>query len=99
MFTAQLEKSRQATDLANLRSSYAEAVADYLGGSDNTGEGTAYKMQNKNNKLDVIDLSAVPEDLGSVLTSSKELKNGTKYKVTATYDDATKKMKIDIVTG
>ena len=30
IFTAQLEKSREATDLANVRSAYAELVAQYL---------------------------------------------------------------------
>ena len=30
IFTAQLEKAREATDLANVRSAYAEAVANYL---------------------------------------------------------------------
>lgn len=30
IFTAQLEKSREATDLSNVRSAYAELVADYL---------------------------------------------------------------------
>ena len=30
MFTSQLERSREATDLSNIRAAYAEAVADYL---------------------------------------------------------------------
>lgn len=30
IFTSQLEKAREATDLANLRAAYAEAVAGYL---------------------------------------------------------------------
>ena len=30
VFTTQLERSREATDLSNIRSAYAEAVADYL---------------------------------------------------------------------
>ena len=30
VFTAQLEKSREATDLANVRSAYAEIMAQYL---------------------------------------------------------------------
>lgn len=30
IFTAQLEKSREATDMANIRSAYAEVVSDYL---------------------------------------------------------------------
>ncbi len=30
VFTTQLEKSREATDLANIRSAYAELMSDYL---------------------------------------------------------------------
>lgn len=30
IFTSQLERSREATDLSNIRAAYAEAVADYL---------------------------------------------------------------------
>ena len=30
VFTAQLEKSREATDLANVRSAYAEMMTEYL---------------------------------------------------------------------
>lgn len=30
IFTTQLEKSREATDLSNVRSAYAQVVADYL---------------------------------------------------------------------
>ena len=30
VFTTQLERSREATDLANIRSAYAEAMTDYL---------------------------------------------------------------------
>ena len=30
IFSAQLEKAREATDLANVRSAYAEVIADYL---------------------------------------------------------------------
>ena len=30
VFTSQLERSREATDLSNIRAAYAEAVADYL---------------------------------------------------------------------
>ena len=37
IFTAQLEKAREATDLANIRSAYAELTAEYLtNGSDTT---------------------------------------------------------------
>ena len=37
IFTAQLEKAREATDLANIRAAYAEASADLL-----TNEGSNY---------------------------------------------------------
>ncbi len=37
VFTSQLERSREATDLSNIRAAYAEAVADYLA----TGASTA----------------------------------------------------------
>ncbi len=33
IFTAQLEKARDATSVANMRSAYAEAMADYMSGS------------------------------------------------------------------
>ena len=32
VFTTQLERSREATDMSNIRAAYAEAVADYLAG-------------------------------------------------------------------
>ena len=31
VFTSQLERSKEATDLSNIRAAYAEVVADYLG--------------------------------------------------------------------
>ena len=37
VFTTQLEKSRESTDLANIRSAYAECVTDFL-----TNAGTSY---------------------------------------------------------
>ena len=39
VFTSQLEKSREATDMANVRSAYAEVVTKYLTDNDST-----YKM-------------------------------------------------------
>lgn len=44
VFTSQLEKARQSTDVANLRSSYAEAMTAYLSG-DATGVGGTYVVQ------------------------------------------------------
>lgn len=81
VFNTQLEKSRQATDLANLRSSYAEAMANYLSNNAADADGSDYKMQNKNNKLDLVDLSALQSDLASALTSSTTLTSGSEYHV------------------
>ena len=39
VFTTQLEKSREATDIANVRSAYAQVVANYITNAD-----TAYSM-------------------------------------------------------
>jgi len=62
VFTTQLEKARQSTDLANIRSSFAEATAEAL----TTGaaaSGSEYTVQNKNGKLDKIDLSGLTGEL------------------------------------
>ena len=64
VFNAQLEKSREATDLANLRSAYGEAVADALTASDNAGKSVSYKMQQKTSGMDV-DLANLPDPLAN----------------------------------
>ena len=38
IFTSQLERSKEATDLSNIRAAYAEAVADYLGAGATTSK-------------------------------------------------------------
>ena len=43
VFTTQLERARCATDIANLRSSYAEAVAGALA-EQNSASGASYKI-------------------------------------------------------
>lgn len=46
VFTTQLEKSREATDIANVRSAYAAMVAEYITtGSDQSMSVTAKQMQ------------------------------------------------------
>lgn len=42
VFTAQLEKSREATDLSNIRAAYAECSAALLSGTDDTTSGVKY---------------------------------------------------------
>ena len=41
VFTTQLERAREATDIANIRSAYAEATAAILAGEDTEGSFTA----------------------------------------------------------
>ena len=41
-FTNQLEKAREATDMANIRSAYAEVMASALTGDDKAAEGVKY---------------------------------------------------------
>ena len=45
VFTSQLEKAREATDLANIRSAYAEVVATSLSDPDNDHQATVSKKQ------------------------------------------------------
>ena len=49
IFSAQLEKAKEATDMANIRSAYAEVIANYLG--DSTKRYTI-KVPLKSNKKD-----------------------------------------------
>ena len=43
VFTNQLERSREATDLSNIRAAYAEAVSDYLSGGAKTSKTATVK--------------------------------------------------------
>ncbi len=45
VFTTQLEKSREATDMANVRSAYANIVANYLTNADNSYSMTVAAQQ------------------------------------------------------
>ena len=89
VFTTPLEKSRQATDLANLRSSYAEAVASYLGGTD-PASGSYYKMQSKNGDFKEVDITALDSDLQTAISGGTT--QGDEYCITVKTNasDATK---------
>ena len=52
IFSAQLEKAKEATDMANIRSAYAEVVAKYLG--DHPTEGYTISVDLKSNKDDYV---------------------------------------------
>ena len=45
IFTTQLEKAREATDMANVRSAYAEVVADYLTNGQEAATATVTAVQ------------------------------------------------------
>ena len=49
VFTSQLEKSREATDLSNIRSAYAEAMADYLANGATSATAASGKLNQKEN--------------------------------------------------
>ncbi len=82
VFNAQLEKSREATDLANLRSAYAEAVATYLTTGTAATSSTPYKVQQKTAGWSV-DATALESALQ---TASSALANATSGTFTVTYD-------------
>lgn len=50
VFTAQLEKSREATDLSNIRAAYAECSAALLSGTDDTTSGVKYNPADGTNR-------------------------------------------------
>ena len=64
VFTSQLEKSREATDLANLRSAYAECAADVLT-VDTASFTSSYKKVSPNQTTSGWATSPVP-DIGAV---------------------------------
>ena len=83
IFTSQLEKSREATDLANIRAAYAEATANALDSKDNTGSATTPKMVSTGTfeKVDIseitwTDLSKLSIEKGAEYTVSVSESNG-----------------------
>lgn len=88
IFTTQLEKSRDAVSIANIRAAYAEASADYLTSADN-GKGTTTAIEKevelKGVKAD--DFSGLADQLPFTATSITNLKalDGTAGKVTLTF--------------
>jgi len=73
IFTAQLEKSREATDLANVRAAYAEIVAKYIEDGQAHSATIALKSNGSDNKIGAGDVAGVSNDA--------ILKNGTSVEV------------------
>lgn len=84
IFNTQLEKAREATDAANIRAAYAEAVAEALTSDDHTAEiDTSNAMQcgdwNKTEagtKIGSVDIKDISKTKGTVETV-KIAANGT----------------------
>ena len=84
VFSAQLEKSREATDLANIRSAYAEVVAKALTEDVDTTATVTLKQQEDNWK-------SPAEVAGTTLPDSVAKKGGT---VDVVYTSSTGKITI-----
>ena len=85
IFTAQLEKAREATDVANIRSAYAEAAAEAITtDQDSVSVDTATTMKSTGD-IDKI----ASEECGPWETSDITITTGQKAKVTGTKDAST----------
>ena len=84
IFTAQLEKAREATDMANLRAAKAAFVAEYLTNGENMESGT-YNYDAPNGKLakggTATNMSGTATDPGTYTADNNEYKyvSGTDY--------------------
>ena len=79
VFTAQLEKARESTDAANIRASYAEAMAAYITDDQNTASGSTFTIKQQDTSKWDIDVDW-PENM----TEPTGLTTGSDYKVTVT---------------
>ena len=80
IFTSQLEKSRQATDAANVRAAYAEAVTKSLDNDGGEADATSQPMKSASwNKLTNLDKIG-NLDIGDI---SKTVGKGVKISVDA----------------
>ena len=88
VFSAQLEKSKEATDVANLRSAYAEAVADAMA-SNSTGVSTTYNMNQATGGISSNVGDELPSELQTAMTSSNwgNKVKGETFQVSATITD------------
>ena len=84
-FTTQLEKAREAADIANIRSAYAEAMVKYLDGQE--GEATASETPAMTQSKSTWDYVEWPDYLGTSFTGFSK---GDKLKVTITSSDTGK---------
>ena len=82
VFTTQLERSREATDISNIRAAYAEAVSDYLSkGADEAVTAEVETIQQQKEGWDIDDAALYTRVNGSekkidLKTSLPTIKNG-----------------------
>ncbi len=76
VFNTQLEKSRETTDVANLRSAYAEAVAEYLT-NESEPKSETYTIQQKTSGWNIS--PALDTDLNKIASLLKTHASGTFY--------------------
>ncbi len=69
IFTSQLEKAREATDLANVRSKYAEAVADYLTNPEKDTKKYTVNITSDGTKADTPNTKVAGVDSDDILTN------------------------------
>ena len=88
VFTSQLEKSREATDIANVRSAYAEVVTNYLSKGDST---TKIAVEAKQTVADWQGPSGTIEYFSGnkTVAYSYNAKVGTSYNVGITINETT----------
>ena len=89
IFTSQLEKSREAVDMANIRAAYAEVVADSLSAPDEDHEKTVTTKQTTAGWT-----GTAPEIAGKTMTDAEAPKTGL---VSIKYTHADGKIKIGSV--
>ena len=91
IFNTQLEKSRDAVSIANLRAAYAEAASTYLSEGKSGDADITETVALKGKKAD--DFSGLTTELPFTVDASLKAKDGTAADVTVTftYSDATGK--------
>ena len=81
IFSAQLEKAKEATDMANIRSAYAEVVAAYLGDSKEHVASVTLKSNTNNYESDeTAEIAGVKYE---VILKGVSIQNPCEVKVTA----------------
>ena len=83
IFTSQLEKSREATDVANIRSAYAEAAAEAITTSEKKVEVETSATMKSTGAIDKI----ATEECGPWASSDITITSGSKAKVTGETTD------------